>query len=132
MLIVPNHLLTVTEVSNHSSPHKRARLNVQLPVSFGEDVDLIKEILSNVAYSHEHVLAEPPPQVTIDEILDSNFRLALIVWVDEPVLARGVASELRFAVARAFAERDIQFPKTTIELHRPRTTPKHDRHLRSA
>jgi small-conductance mechanosensitive channel len=132
MLIVPNHLLTVTEVSNHSSPHKRARLNVQLPVSFGEDVDLIKEILSNVAHSHKHVLAEPPPQVTIEEILDSHFRLALIVWVDEPVMSRGVASELRFAVARAFAERDIQFPRTTIELHRPRTMPKHDRNLRSA
>src|SRR5215831_7773081 len=41
MLIVPNHLLTATEVSNHSSPHERVRLNVQFPVSFGEDVDVI-------------------------------------------------------------------------------------------
>src|SRR5215467_11540148 len=98
MLIVPNHLLTVTEVSNHSSPHKRARLNVQLPVSFGEDVDLIKEILSSVAHSHKHVLAEPPPRVALEEILDSHFRFALVVWVDEPVIAKSVASELRFAI----------------------------------
>ena len=132
MLIVPNHLLTVTEVSNHSSPHKRARLNVQLPVGFGEDVDLIKEILSNVAHSHRHVLAEPPPQVTFEEILDSHFRFTLIVWVDEPVMARGVASELRFAITRAFEERGVQFPRTTIELQRPRTTSKHGRNLRSA
>jgi potassium efflux system protein len=131
MLIVPNHLLTVTEVSNHSSPHKRAQLNVQVPVSFGEDVDLIKEILSNVAHSHKHVLAEPPPQVAIGEILDSHFRFILIVWVDEPVMVLGVASELRFAIARTFAQRGIPFPRTTIELHRPRT-PKHDRDLRSA
>src|SRR5215471_2788831 len=121
MLIVPNHLLTVTEVSNHSSPHKRARLNVQLPVSFGEDVDLIKEILSNVARCHRQVLAEPPPQVAFEGILDSHFQFALIVWVDEPVMAKSVASELRFAITHAFAERGIQFPRTTIELQRLRT-----------
>ena len=131
MLIVPNHLLTVTEVSNHSSPHQRARLNVQLPVGFGEDVDLIKEILSSVAHSHKKVLAEPPPQVAFEEIQDSHFRFALIVWVEEPVMARFIASELRFAITRAFAERGIQFP-TTIELRRPRTASKHDRNLRSA
>lgn len=132
MLVVPNNLLTVTEVSNHSSPHKRARLNVQLPVGFGENVDLIKEILSGVASSHNKVLTEPPPLVIFEEILDSFFRFALVVWVDEPVMAKGVASELRFAIAHAFAQRGIQFPKTTIELQRPRTPPKHDRNLRSA
>ena len=129
MLIVPNHLLTVTEVSNHSSPHKRERLNVQVPVGFGEDVELIKEILSSVAHSHKHVLAEPPPQVGFEEILDSNFRFALVVWVDEPAMAKGVASELRFEIAHAFAKRGIQFPRTTMELQRPTT--KHDRNLRS-
>jgi potassium-dependent mechanosensitive channel len=132
MLIVPNHLLTVTEVSNHSSPHKRARLSVQLPVDFGEDVDLIKEILASVAHSHRQVLAEPPPQVGLEEILDSHFRFALIVWVDEPVMAKHVASELRFGVANAFAERGIRFPRTSIELRPPHMTSKHDRNLRSA
>ena len=132
MLIVPNHLLTVNEVSNHSSPHKWARLNVQLPVGFGEDVAVIQEILSSVAHSHKKVLAEPPPQVAFEEIQDSHFRFALVVWVDEPVMARFIASELRFAITRAFAESGIQFPRTTIELRRPRRMPKHDRNLRSA
>jgi potassium efflux system protein len=131
MLVVPNHLLTLTEVSNHSSPHKRERLNVQLPVGFGENVDVIKEILSSVAGCHKQVLAEPPPQVAFQEIMDSHFQFALVVWVDEPVIANRVASELRFAIAHAFAERGIRFPRTTIELQRPRT-PKHDRDLRSA
>jgi small-conductance mechanosensitive channel len=132
MLIVPNHLLTITEVCNHSSPHKMVRLNVQVPVGFGEDVELIKEILSSVARSHEHVLAEPAPLVGFEEMMDSHFRFALIVWVDEPVMAKRFASELRFAITHAFVQRGIRFPRTTIELHRPRTTVKNDRNLRSA
>src|SRR5262249_16983071 len=108
VLVVPNHLLTVTEVSNHSSPIKRERLSVQLRVDSGENVDLIREILLSVAGYHKQVLAEPPPQVAFEEILDSNFRFSLIVWVDEPVVALRVASELRFAIAQAFADRGIQ------------------------
>jgi small-conductance mechanosensitive channel len=131
MLVVPNHLLTVTDVSNHSSPIKRERLSVQLPVGFGENVELVKEILSSVAGHHKQILAEPPPRVAFEEILDSHFRFSLIVWVDEPVAALRVASELRFAIAHAFAERGIQFPTTTIRLQRPRARP-NDRNLRSA
>jgi small-conductance mechanosensitive channel len=121
MLVVPNHLLTVTEVSNHSNPVKRERLHVQLSVGFGENVDLIKEILMGVAGSHSQVLAQPPPCVSFEGIMDSHLQLALIVWVDEPVTARRIASELRFAIARAFAQRGIRFPSTTIELQPPRS-----------
>jgi small-conductance mechanosensitive channel len=132
MLVVPNHLLTVNEVSNHSSPIKRAQLNVELPVGFGENVDRIKEILIGVARSHSEVLAQPPPKVAFEGIMDSHFQVALIVWVGEPAIARSVASELRFAIAREFAQRGIRFPATTIELQSPRMQPKHDRDIRAA
>jgi small-conductance mechanosensitive channel len=132
MLVVPNHLLTVNEVSNHSNPIKRAQLNVELPVGFGQNVDRIKEILIGVARSHSQVLSLPPPQVAFEGIMDSHFQFALIVWVGEPSIARSVASELRFAIAREFAQRGIRFPATTIELQPPRMQPKHDRDIRSA
>jgi small-conductance mechanosensitive channel len=118
MLVVPNHLLTVNDISNHSSPHKRARLDVLLPVGFGENVDTIKEILLSVARCHRHVLAKPPMHVSFEGILDSHFQFELSVWVDDPVLTRGVGSDLRFAIAQAFAQRGIQFPTPSIRLDR--------------
>ena len=48
-LMVPNHLLTSSEVSNHSSPHERARLHVNVPVGFRESVDHVRETLLGVA-----------------------------------------------------------------------------------
>ena len=131
MLVVPNHLITVSEVSNHSSPHKRERLNVQVPVGSGQNTDRIKEILLSVVEGHKEVLTEPPPQVALEQILDSHFQFALIAWVAEPVIALRVASELRFAIVQAFAEHGIQFPERTIKLQRPRDS-KQDRNLRSA
>lgn len=105
-----DHHMTSTELSNHSSPHKRARLKVKLAAGFRENVELIQATLLSVAQSHPEVLPEPPPVVRFEAILDSHFVFALIVWVEEPVTTLRVASELRFAIVRAFAHCEIQFP----------------------
>ena len=117
--MVPNHLLVTTEVSNHSHPLKRARLAVDVPVSLREDVDRVRDTLFGVARSHALVLEEPPPMVRIDEISGSDFQFKLIVWVHDPVATVRVASELRFAIAHAFAGSGVRFPTPELELHAP-------------
>lgn len=118
-LVVPNQLLVTTEVYNHSYPLKRARLKVEVPVSLREDVGLVEETLRRVGRNHPEVLDEPPPMVRLDAIRDSDFQFTLIVWVHEPLATLRIASELRFAIAQAFARRDIHFPTTELLLHTP-------------
>lgn len=120
-LFVPNHLLTSSEVSNHSNPHERARLHVTIPVGFRESVDHVRETLLGVAESHGQILSEPPPMVRLEEIQDTHFKFTLIVWVKEPVTTMRVASSLRFAIAHAFAQRGIEFPTPELELRRSAT-----------
>jgi potassium efflux system protein len=115
-LFVPNHLLTSSEVSNHSNPHERARLHVKVPVGFRESVDHVRETLLGVADSQDQILSDPAPMVRFEEILDTHFHFTLIVWVKEPVTTMRVASKLRFAIAHAFAQRGIQFPTPELEL----------------
>ncbi len=122
-LVVPNHLLVTTEVTNHSHPLKRTRLRVEVPLSIREDVDLAAEAVSSVAQGHPRVLSEPPPIVRLEAIEQWGFRVALIVWVEEASATRGVASELRFAIVRAFVERRIDFPTPELLLHAPSGAP---------
>ena len=117
-LFVPNHLLTSSEVSNHSNPHERARLHVRVPVSFHDSVDHVRETLLGVADSDDQILSDPAPMVRFEDILDTHFHFTLIVWVKEPVTTMRVASNLRFAIAHAFARRGIQFPTPELELRR--------------
>jgi potassium efflux system protein len=116
-LIVPNHLLITSEVSNHSHPIERARLDVELPVAFQEDIDLVEETLLSVAGDHPLVMSDPAPTVRLDAITESHFQFTLAVWVKEPAVTLRVGSELRFAIARAFARRGIQFPTPELRLH---------------
>jgi small-conductance mechanosensitive channel len=109
-LVVPNHLLVSTEVTNHTHPHEHARLLVEVPVSLREDASRVRSLLSSVALGDPEVLPEPPPLVRLDAILSSHLVFTLVVWVSEPSKTRTVGSELRYAIARAFHEQDVQFP----------------------
>ena len=119
VLVVPNHLLVTSEVVNHSHPFKRSRLRVDVPTDVGESVDEARDAIAGVAAHHPDVLAEPPPAVRLEAIEPGAFRLFLIVWVHDPVAARRIASELRFAISRVFAERGIRFATNTFAVSTP-------------
>jgi small-conductance mechanosensitive channel len=125
-LVVPNHLLTSTEVSNHTSPHRRARLNVEVPVEARTDVDRVEEVLLGVARDQSGILSDPPPAVRFQEMVGSQFTFTILVWVADPVTTLRIASELRFAVARAFARRGIEFPRVSPRGMSPNNDPDRD------
>jgi potassium-dependent mechanosensitive channel len=115
-LVVPNHLITTGEVTNHSHPLKRSRVHIEIPADTGESADEAGAAIMSAAENHPEVLTEPAPAVHLSAIEPAGFRFALIVWIAQPTTALRVASELRFAVSRLFAERGIRFPITAISL----------------
>jgi potassium-dependent mechanosensitive channel len=118
-LVVPNHLLVTTEVTNHSHPVRRSRLSVEVPVDVGESADDVREAIARAAERHPEVLADPPPAVQLAAIEQWGFRFVLVAWVAEAMATLRVASELRFAIARIFAARGVRFPITAISVSPP-------------
>jgi len=116
-VVVPNHLLVTREVANHSHPIPRARLTVDVPVSLTEDVDPVKQALASVAESHPLVLDQPEPMVRLDAIRESSFQFTLVVWIRDPPTMKRIASELRCAIAHAFAAAGVRFPTPELLLH---------------
>ncbi|HVY36786.1 MAG TPA: mechanosensitive ion channel domain-containing protein [Polyangia bacterium] len=119
VLVVPNHRLVTSEVVNHSYPLPRTRVRVEIPIDARQALDEAREALLDVAARHAEVLADPPPVVRLDGIEQWGFRLLLIAWVADAVVARRVASELRFATADAFAASGIRFPTPSLTLTLP-------------
>jgi len=117
VLLVPNHVLMSSEVANHTHPFKHTRICVEIPVSLREDVDTVTDALLEAGGGVPDVLADPPALVRLDGIAESCFRFSLVVWVDDAPAAMRISSDLRFAVAHAFAARKIQFPPPELTLH---------------
>ncbi len=114
LMSVPNDEITGTAVTNLSANPQR-RHSVSLGIGYDDDPQEAKQILLDILDGTEHVLAEPEPQVVIDELGDSAIHLLVRYWMNEPS-PRGPAAvrdEIYQRGIDAFDEEGISIPYPT-------------------
>jgi len=116
-VLVPNSKLISDEVRNLSAPSSDNRLRVAVGVAYGSDTALVRETLLEVAARDDRVLDEPAPLVLFREFGESALNFDLCVWLADPRPRPIVSSDLRFAIDRAFRERDITIAFPQRDLH---------------
>lgn len=77
-VILPNGAVSNGTIVNYSK-HGILRGDVQVTVSAMNDIDLVKEKLIEELLKHEHVLKDPPPQITAVKIIDGGVTLSIKV-----------------------------------------------------
>lgn len=116
-IIVPNGQFITEPVTNDTFGDRRVRVTVKVGVAYGSDTARVREVLLAVAAEHGDVLDEPPPQVQFRDFGESSLDFALLAWLADPRDENGVASDLRFAIERAFREAAIEIPFPQRDLH---------------
>lgn len=109
-ILVPNGQFITERVINSTFHDRRVRIGVRVGVAYGSDTDLVRATLERVAAEHVGVLEEPKPLVRFDDFGESSLDFTLLVWLASPRTEPIVASELRFAIDRAFREAGIEIP----------------------
>lgn len=79
-LTLPNSLVWGNPIINYSRNATR-RLDVEVSVRYGDDLELALRELGNLIRTHEFVLAEPKPQVMVTEYRESTTVVNMRVWV---------------------------------------------------
>lgn len=116
-IIVPNSQFVTQAVVNYTRPTKNLRIHIAVGVAYGTDMARACEVLVAVASKSDGVLAAPAPEVRLDGFGASSLDLALLVWIESARDDLLVASDLRFAIERAFREHDIAIPFPQRDLH---------------
>lgn len=116
-IIVPNSLLVSERVTNYSFGDRLRRIDLDVGVSYSSRPPRIKEILLEVAKSHDAALKHPAPSVLFVAFGESSLDFQLRVWVDNAWRLPEVASDLRFAVWEAFREHGVEIPFPQRDLH---------------
>lgn len=112
VIVLPNNQLASRKVVNLAAPDRRYRMFVSVGVAYGSDVPKVKAALESAARSHPDVVAdgENAPGVLLDRFGESSVDF-LLVFLVKDVKDRGrVASEVRQAVLKSFAESGIEIP----------------------
>ncbi len=116
-IIVPNHELMTMRVINMSRPNSVYRTRIAVGVAYGSDTELVKQTLLGVAGEHPDVLEEPAPRVFFRDFGDSSLDFEHGVWLTSPEREPAIASDLRFAIDRAFRDNGIHIPFPQRDLH---------------
>ena len=78
-VVIPNSSLTSSVLVNYSTKDTR-RLDVEVNLEYGSDINRIREVANSVIARHGEILTDIPPVVFVTELRDSSIRASIRVW----------------------------------------------------
>jgi len=112
---IPNATASNAVVTDYSSYTTR-RIDLVFGVAYGTDVMKVKNLLSEIANSHELVLKDPEPAVMLSQHADSSLNFTLRVWVNSKDYWP-VNNALMEQVTLAFEKEAIEIPFPQVDVH---------------
>ncbi|MEO5822717.1 MAG: mechanosensitive ion channel family protein [Vicinamibacteraceae bacterium] len=119
-VVIPNAaLFTNTVVVNTAFEHRR--LEYDIGIGYGDDVDRARAVMLSTVQSTEGVLAEPAPDVLLMDLAPSSVNLRLRWWIAPPQRADALDArdKVLTAVKHQLTEHgiDLPFPTRQILFH---------------
>jgi potassium-dependent mechanosensitive channel len=111
-IILPNTMLIVEAVRNWTHRDTLGRFHVNVGVAHGTDVDVVAKTLAEIVAAHPKVLRYPPPQVQLIKFAAGSIDFDIRGHVADVFEAAFVASDLRFAISKRFAEKSLVIAAT--------------------
>jgi small-conductance mechanosensitive channel len=105
------------EVMNWTHRGRLGRVKVEVGVSYDSDPEQVRDLLLKCARENQSVLSRPAPSVLFKNFGESSLDFELRVYIRDIDYVYVVASELRFAIKRAFREAGIEIPYPQRDLH---------------
>ncbi len=124
-IIVPNSQLVTEAVHNLTHANNLFRLRIDVGVSYGSDVDLVRKVLLEAAYEHPQVIQEPgramesvtPPFVRFVSFGESSLDFHLLAWIPDSFRRFDVSSDLHFTIWHKFKEYGVTIPFPQRDVH---------------
>jgi len=114
-ITVPNKLVWGDIIVNHTRmPVKR--VDVDVGVAYGTDLDRAIKIAMDLMKSHPLVLDDPEPSVAITALADSSINLQLRAWVKTEDYWT-VKGDLTKGIYERYGEEGIEIPFPQLDVH---------------
>lgn len=116
-VIVPNGMLISREVTNWTLSDQKRRLEIEVGVAYGTDMENVLEILKKCASDHEQVLDDPAPSAWFTGFGESSLDFKLVFWFGSFDGGLAVKSEVAVTVNKALKEAGITIPFPQHDLY---------------
>lgn len=115
MIIVPNAKITGDNIVNYSAKEIR-RMDLVFGVSYGDDLQKVKDVLHGILAEEDRVFKDPAPLVGVLELADSSVNFAVRPWVRTSEYWP-LFFDLKERIKKRFAEEGISIPFPQRDVH---------------
>ncbi|NER10701.1 Mechanosensitive ion channel [Muriicola jejuensis] len=117
VLIIPNHIFLTNTIYNYTQNHNITREALNIGVAYGSDVNLVTNILTEIAEEQKGVLKNPEPFVQFDDFGDSALIFSLNFFVSDAFRVPRMRSEMRYKIDARFRENGVTIPFPQRDVH---------------
>lgn len=110
MVIVPNSVIGKSLIVNHSYPDTLYRIENNVGVAYGTDVEHVRQVLVEAVKKVEGVLKDRPVEAFFMEFGDSSLVFRVRWWLDSYVDTRHMFDKVNSAIYKALNEAQIEIP----------------------
>lgn len=112
LVIIPNNILANEKIVTLTEPDRHIKMNIEVGVAYGTDVDLVESTLLTLAKSHPEIItrSDRMPFVRFGAFGDSSLDFKLVFWVNDLENRFRVRHEIMKRVYKKFGELKIEIP----------------------
>lgn len=115
-IYIPNGSVANSQITNYSEKEKR-RVDFEFGISYSDDLEQAKKIISNIASNHTLVLDTPePPFVRLGTQAEDSLQIVVRLWTVTENYWQ-VKFDITELVNQAFAENNITIPFRQLDVH---------------
>jgi small-conductance mechanosensitive channel len=119
-IVIPNSELFTNSVTVNTAFDNR-RLEYDVGIGYGDDIDLAKQLMLDAMHSVNEVLKDPAPDALVMELAESTVNIRVRWWVHPPRRADNLISRDKVitAIKKKLTENgiDLPFPTQQILFH---------------
>lgn len=119
-IVIPNSELFTNSVTVNTAFDNR-RLEYDVGIGYGDDIDLAKQLMLDAMHSVDQVLKDPAPDVLVMELAGSTVNIRVRWWVNPPRRADNLISRDKVitAIKKTLVANgiDLPFPTQQILFH---------------
>jgi MscS family membrane protein len=119
IVMIPNDVLGREVIVNHMLPEQKTRIDLEIGVAYGTDLEKTTTILQDIIDRQERILSIPAPEVNVRRFGDNAVTLRVLVWIDGPRGKRAVRDDIYRRALTRFREEDIDipFPQRVVQIN---------------
>jgi MscS family membrane protein len=123
LVIIPNNDMANNKIVNVVMPNRELTITVVVGVSYGSNVELVKEMMLEAYEELPYSNKNKKPAIRLSDFADSSINMKIFIPIDEATNKWKAASDYREILYRKFNKVgvDIPFPQRVVYLKDERT-----------